>query len=279
MPPVLADAEVKTCCAALYETDFTRLLLGDSFHPGGLELTERLGNLLELRPGQRVLDVASGTGASAVFLAQQFGCEVVGLDYSTDLVGHARRRAREAGLDHRVRFERGDSESLPFPDGTFDALICECSFCTFPDKRSAADEFARVIRPGGQVGLSDITLNGPLPPELTGLLAQIVCIADALPLDRYEALLEEAGFRMDRIEMHTEALTSMVRNARSRLLGAEMIMKVGKLEIPGVDIGQAQIVAISAADAIEEGTLGYGLLVGTLPKIVNGEAVQAELPG
>lgn len=272
-------AEVKTCCAALYETDFTRLLLGDSFHPGGLELTERLGNLLELRPGQRVLDVASGTGASAVFLAQQFGCEVVGLDYSTDLVGHARRRAREAGLDHRVRFEHGDSESLPFPDGTFDALICECSFCTFPDKRSAADEFARVIRPGGQVGLSDITLDGLLPPELTGLLAQIVCIADALPLDRYEALLEEAGFRMDRIEMHTEALTSMVRNARARLLGAEMIMKVGKLEIPGVDIGQAQIVAISAADAIEEGTLGYGLLVGTLPKIVNGEAVQAELPG
>ncbi len=129
------------------------------------------------------------------------------------------------------------------------------------------------------MGLSDITLDGLLPPELTGLFAQIVCIADALPLDRYEALLEEAGFRMDRIEMHTEALTSMVRNARARLLGAEMIMKVGKLEIPGVDIGQAQIVAISAADAIEEGTLGYGLLVGTLPKIVNGEAAQAELPG
>ena len=168
---------------------------------------------------------------------------------------------------------------MPFPDGAFDALICECSFCTFPDKRSAADEFSRVLRPGGQVGLSDITLNGPLPQELTGLLAQIVCIADALPLDRYEALLEEAGFRMDRVEMHTEALTSMVRNARTRLLGAEMIMKVGKLEIPGVDIGQAQIVAISAADTIEEGTLGYGLLVGTLPRIANGEAVQAKLPG
>jgi cyclopropane fatty-acyl-phospholipid synthase-like methyltransferase len=96
MIPAPAATEIKTCCAALYETDYARLLLGDSFHPGGLELTERLGNLLELRPGQRVLDVASGTGASAVFLAQRFGCEVVGLDYSTELVGQARRRNSRA---------------------------------------------------------------------------------------------------------------------------------------------------------------------------------------
>jgi SAM-dependent methyltransferase len=260
-----AAAEVKTCCAALYETDYARLLLGDSFHPGGLELTERLGNLLELGPGQRVLDVASGTGASAAFLAGRFGCEVVGLDYSSELVGQARRRAREAGLEHLVRFEHGDSESLPFPDDSFDVLICECSFCTFPDKRSAANEFARVLRPGGQVGLSDITLNGPLPPELSGLLAQIICIADALPLDRYEALLEGAGFRMDRVEPHPEVLESTVRDVRARLLGAELILKVKKIELPGVDLGQAKRVAASAAETIEEGTLGYGLLVGTLP--------------
>jgi ubiquinone/menaquinone biosynthesis C-methylase UbiE len=266
MLSALAAAEVKTCCAALYETDYARLLLGDSFHPGGLELTERLGNVLELTPGQRVLDVASGTGASAVFLAERFGCEVVGLDYSMELVGQARRRAREAGLDHLVHFEHGDSESLPFPDGTFDALICECSFCTFPDKRLAANEFARALRPGGQVGLSDITLSGPLPSELTGLFAQIVCIADALPLDRYEALLKQAGFRIDRVEPHPEVLASTVRDVRARLLGAELILRVKKLELPGVDLGQAKRVAASAAETIEEGTLGYGLLVGTLPQ-------------
>ncbi len=263
--PASTAVEVKICCAALYETDYARLLLGDSFHPGGLELTERLGNLLDLRHGQRLLDVASGTGASAVFLAQRFGCEVVGLDYSSELVGQARKRAREAGLEHLVRFDHGDSERLPFPDGTFDALICECSFCTFPDKRSAADEFARVLRPGGQVGLSDITLNGPLPPELTGLLAQIICIADALPLDRYEALFEGAGFRIDRIEPHPEVLESTVRDVRAKLLGAEMFLKVKKIELPGVDLGQAMSVAASAAATIDDGTLGYGLLVATLP--------------
>jgi SAM-dependent methyltransferase len=264
MLSVQAAAEVKTCCAALYESDWARLLLGESFHPGGLELTERLGNLLGLHPGQRVLDVASGTGASAVFLAQHFGCEVVGLDYSAELVGQARVRAREAGLEQRVRFELGDSESLPFPDGFFDALICECSFCTFPDKRSAAHEFARVLGAGGRVGLSDITLNGILPPELTGLLAQIVCIADALPSDSYEALLLEAGFGIDRVELHPQALRSTVRDIQARLFGAELILKVKKIEIPGVDFKQAKNVAKIAAETIEEGTLGYGLLVGTL---------------
>ena len=139
-------AEIKTFWAALYETDFARLLLGESFHAGGLELTERPGNLLDLRLGQRVLDVASGTGASAVFLAESFGWEVVGTDYSAELVGQARRRAREAGLGHLVRFELGDSESSPFPDGAFEAPICQCYFCTFPDKHTAAREFARVLR-------------------------------------------------------------------------------------------------------------------------------------
>ncbi len=262
--PTSTATELKTCCAALYETDYARLLLGDSFHPGGLELTERLGEQLELRPGQRVLDVASGTGATAVFLAERFGCHVVGLDYSTGLVGQARRRAQDAGLEQLVRFEHGDSERLPFPDGAFDALICECSFCTFPDKHAAADEFARVLRAGGHVGLTDITLNGPLPSELTGLLAQIICIADALPIDRYEALLEEAGFRIDRVEPHPEVLEATVRDVRAKLLGAKLLLKATKVEIPGVDIGQAMSVARTAAETIEEGTIGYGLLVGTL---------------
>src|SRR5205823_12263086 len=71
-----APAELKSCCANLYETDVARLLLGDSFHPGGLALTERLGQLLRLCPDDVVLDVAAGRGTSAVHLAKLFGCRV-----------------------------------------------------------------------------------------------------------------------------------------------------------------------------------------------------------
>ena len=116
-----SDAELKTCCATLYASDWARLLLGNSFHPGGLALTERLGTLLDLQPNQRVLDVAAGRGASAIALAQRFGCTVVGAEYAATTVAEANRLAMEAGLADRVRFEQGDAEQLPFADGTFDA--------------------------------------------------------------------------------------------------------------------------------------------------------------
>jgi arsenite methyltransferase len=182
-----ADAAktIKQCCARLYESDFAKFLLGDSFHPGGLALTERLGNLLGLTTNSRVLDVASGTGTSALFLAERFGCPAIGVDYSRESTERARELAREKGLWSRVRFETGDAEVMPFPDETFDAIVCECAFCTFPNKSAAVAEFMRVLRPGGRVGISDLTRAATLPKELDSLLARVACIADAQTIESY----------------------------------------------------------------------------------------------
>src|SRR5215831_572392 len=139
---------IKQCCARLYQSDLAKLLLGESFHPGGLKLTERLATILRIAPESRVLDAASGTGSSAVFLAERYGCEVVGIDYSSQNVEQANQRDEVKRLAGRLRFERADAESLPLPDASFDAVICECSFCTFPNKSAAASEFARVLRHG-----------------------------------------------------------------------------------------------------------------------------------
>jgi arsenite methyltransferase len=68
-PQKLEPSTVKQCCAAAYDSDAAKMLLGDSFHPGGTKLTERLGRILNLSPRTRVLDVAAGRGASAIFLA------------------------------------------------------------------------------------------------------------------------------------------------------------------------------------------------------------------
>ena len=105
MTETIAAAALKTCCAALYASDRARPLLGDSFHAGGLALTERLGTLLDLKPNQRVLDVAAGRGASALFLAHCFGCRVVGVDYGGTAIAEANALAVEIGLAGRVRFE------------------------------------------------------------------------------------------------------------------------------------------------------------------------------
>lgn len=106
------------------------MLLGDLFPPGGLRVTERVGLLLNLAPGNHVLDVASGRGASALFLAERFGCHVVGIDYSGQNVADTSELAAAKELSSLVRFERGDAEGLTFPDESFDAIICECAFCT-----------------------------------------------------------------------------------------------------------------------------------------------------
>ena len=190
-----APESVKQCCTRLYESDFAKLLLGDSFHPGGAQLTERLGTLLGLTPQSRVLDVASGKGTSALFLAERFGCEVLGIDYGGQNVEQANAAAAAKGMQSRVSFREGDAERLPVADSSFDAIVCECAFCTFPDKPAAAAEFARVLRDGGAVGLSDLTRGAVLPKELDGLLAWIACIADAQPVEGYVGYLSGAPLR------------------------------------------------------------------------------------
>jgi ubiquinone/menaquinone biosynthesis C-methylase UbiE len=141
-PGGLSATAIKQCCAAVYDSDAVKLLLGDSLHPGGTALTERLGRMLNLGPQARVLDVAAGRGTSALALAMRFGCEVIGLDYSHGNI-EAQRDSSERGLSRTVRFCCGDAERLPFADGSLDAIVCECALCTFPNKQSAAAEFAR----------------------------------------------------------------------------------------------------------------------------------------
>lgn len=258
-----APAEVKQCCAALYESDFAKLLLGDSFHPGGVKLTGRLGTLLALTPHSRVLDIASGTGTSALYLAERFGCEVLGIDYGCRIVERANEAAAAKGLAARVSFLEGDAERLPPPDSSFDAIVCECAFCTFPDKPAAAREFARVLRPGGRVGLSDLTRSAALPIELGGLLAWIACIADAQPVGAYGEYLMAAGLRVDAAELHDEALLEMVNRIRMKLLGAEIMVGLKKLALPaGVDLAEAKRLAQSALTAVKQGLLGYAIVCG-----------------
>jgi arsenite methyltransferase len=258
------STELKSCCAAVYQSDFARMLLGDSFHPGGQRLTARVGKHLGLGPGIRVLDMASGKGESAVFVAAKFGCEVVGVDFGPQNVREANANAKAAQIAHLVSFVEGDAERLDFPDAGFDAVICECAFCTFLDKRAAASEFARVLGPGGRVGMSDLTRSGPLHSDLEGLLPWIACIADARPVEEYAGYLKEAGFDVTTIEAHDNALAELARDVQGRLLGIEMIVKLKKQDLPGADFEQAKRFARAAASAIQHGVLGYSLIVAQL---------------
>jgi len=263
---VITPEAVKSCCAALYESDWVPALVGDPAHPGGLELTERLGTLLGLDPGTRLLDAAAGRGASSRYLAQRFGCQVVGVDLSFPSVLAARSAALAARLDGQACFLPADAEQLPFPDGDFDAAICECAFCTFPDKPAAAAELHRVLRPGGRFGLADLVRNGPLPSELNGLLAWAACVGDARPVAEYTALLEAAGLHVKQVEIHDRALEELIDSVRLKLSLAGVLQREGTLQLPEASIHEACRLANAAASAVRSGRLGYVLVVAERPR-------------
>lgn len=254
------NREIKLCCATFYESDLVRMLLGDVLHPGGLALTERLGRLMGLCPHDRVLDVACGRGASAVHLAERFGCHITGLDYGTENVAAAQALAADRGIARLTAFRQGDAEALPFDDVTFDAVISECSFCTFADKSTAAAGMARVLQPGGRLGLADITVSGTLPEDLQTLLSWVACVAGAGRPEEYVATLEKAGFADFTVEDQRDALLEMVQDVRRKLLALELAVGLGKLDLGELDLSEGKRLARRAVDLIESGVVGYTLI-------------------
>ncbi|MFE3660941.1 class I SAM-dependent methyltransferase [Streptomyces sp. NPDC059165] len=185
--------ETKSRCADAYSRDIVALLLGDSYHPGGTVLTRRLADHLALAPGLRVLDVASGRGTTALLLVDVYGVRSDGVDYAPANTALARGAAQATGLADRAAFTTGDAERLPYDNAVFDAVVCERALCTFPDKHRAAAEFARVLKPGGRLGITDVTADlDRLSPELRGLAARI---ADSRTLRAYAELLVSAGLQ------------------------------------------------------------------------------------
>jgi arsenite methyltransferase len=257
--------EIKSCCADAYSRDIVALLLGDSYHPGGTALTRRLADRLLLSPGMRVLDVASGRGTTALLLADAYRVRADGIDYAPANTALAQGAAEAAGLAGHAVFTTGDAEHLPYDDGAFDAVVCECALCTFPDKARAAAEFARVLKPGGRLGITDVTADTDrLPPELRGLTARIACIADARPLQAYAEILAAAGLHTVTTERHDEAMLRMIGQIQARLSLLSMTAPA-RLAEAGVDLDAAPAVLDAARTAVTDGVLGYALLTAVKP--------------
>ena len=114
--------------------------------------------LLEISAGERVLDVGCGSGAVTREIARRVGPagRAVGLDPSPALLAVARELAHGAGLGDRVDFREGDALRLPFPDRSFDATVCVTALSHIPQGEAAIPEMARVLRPGGRLGVFDL---------------------------------------------------------------------------------------------------------------------------
>lgn len=129
-------------------------------------------------PGQTVLDVATGTGAVAIAAAERYGCAVVGVDQSPEMLAVAERRVRGAGLAGRVRLERARAENLPIADGSVDALSFTYLLRYVDDPGATMRELARVVRPGGRIA----SLEFHVPPGALPRAAWRLYTGVGLPL-------------------------------------------------------------------------------------------------
>jgi SAM-dependent methyltransferase len=166
-------------------------------HMGGVEATEALVELCHIGQGKYVLDVGCGAGVTPCFIAKRYGCRVVGVDINERMVERSRERAQREKISDRVEFRVADAQDLPFEDALFDAVITESVTSFAEDKQRAVNEYARVTRPGGYVGLNEsIWRKVPPPPELVAWAAQdVIANVKPLPSEAWAALLEGAGLR------------------------------------------------------------------------------------
>lgn len=197
--------------------------------------------------------------------AADYDVTVDGVELGEAGVRRARALTAEAGLAAKVRFHVGDAERIPLPAGVFDAAVRECAFCTFPDKTATAGEFARVLRPGGRVGITDVTVaEGGLPKELTTLAAWVACIADARPLAEYAAILDRTRVAHDPHRGPRRGFAADDRRDRARLRLLRMTAPERLCEV-GVDVGAVSSYLALAKQAVADGQLGYALLVAQKP--------------
>jgi arsenite methyltransferase len=152
--------------------------------------------LAELHEGETVLDLGSGGGIDVLLSAQRVGPTgmVYGLDMTDEMLALARENQRKAGVEN-VEFLKGEIEQIPLPDNTVDVIISNCVINLSGDKGAVLREAFRVLKPGGRFAVSDIVVRGEVPEDVRRSVELWAgCMAGALDVSEFEALLLEAGF-------------------------------------------------------------------------------------
>lgn len=230
----------------------------DQDHFGGLEANDLLIARAGLRATDHVLDVCSGMGGPARYLAHRVGCRVTGLDLTESRYESAIRLTRQVKLDDRVAFKLGNALDMPFADATFDAVIGQEAWCHVPDKPRLIAECVRVVKPGGVIAFTDILRRDGLTAEDLARLGVEMTFPSLESLDGYRDLLVANGCAVEHREDLSERWTRILvdRLAMYRSLGDQTEKKFGAGRKAGWDQAYSFFVGL-----YQVGRLGGGRFV------------------
>lgn len=224
----------------------------DEFHIGGRQATEEFVGQLALQPDDRVLEIGSGLGGTARFLAARWGCSVTGIDLSADYVAAARILTGWVGLDERLAFHHGDAMSLPFADRSFRAALMLHVGMNVADKERLFAEIGRVLAPGGLFGIYDIMATGegpiafPVPWSTTPETSAV-----AAP-EAYRQALRKGGFEVLAERDRRDFAIGFLKTLRERSAAAGGPPPLGIHILMG---DQARTKFANMTAAVEAGTL------------------------
>ncbi|MEX2647607.1 MAG: methyltransferase domain-containing protein [Alphaproteobacteria bacterium] len=232
-------------------------LFEDPSEPFGVateRATATMARGLRLRPGQRLLEVACGIGGTARYLARTFGVAVEATNVSAMQIDQGRRLSEAAGLGHLNRFSYADYHDLPFDEASFDAWWCQEAMLYSPDKRRVLDEALRVVRPGGQLVLSDLLFTAAMPMAEREPFMRRQGARHFWTIEQYDALLATMKLRV--LERHdwSRHVAPTFDSVTDRFTArrAEFAAEVGFAEVDEV-IGRLAM----QRDAARAGRLGW----------------------
>lgn len=190
--------------------EFLAALGKSRLRPGGKEGTEFLLNNCPIQENWQVLEVACNRGYNLIDLAQRFNCHLVGLDQSEQAISLAKENIKQANLTKQCQVVVGDACKLPFSDNSFDLVLNEAMLTMLPTAKKllALQEYKRILKNGGYLLTHDLALDESSSSLQKELAQTIKHIALPLSLERWQDLLQEAGFEIDKYKIGKMSLLS-----------------------------------------------------------------------